>query len=390
MAYRRNEGAVIYILTSAQVRGDDYRRALGAEHLRRVEIMQTRKFFRDLGPFKHWRPESFMQLADKATRRHIPAHAVVARRGASCDTVAFVVQGELKLEGAVAVGTQRKSVDLLRLGPGSMLGDVEIAEGLTNFLATATTTRRSMLLEVPRSFFEAMLELNDGAKQRENFERIVNARRDVQAKAALDALVRSGAAKKGGAPPPAYGRICDEFESALELRVASALEASWSRSPPKAAAAVKDALARRPARRDSGASRVGVVKGLERAARTSTEQGSETREIGDDEGAYRDALAVTMSALRTDSIRDARRTAPRRRRGAAPTTPADLIGKPSIVDTPDVHAAHRALTELSAITDRQRRALPSDTLLRMTREILTPDMNALMKSKRRRRPGDFT
>ena len=200
-----------------------------------------------------------------------------------------------------------------------------------------------MLLEVPRSFFEAMLELNDGAKQRENFERIVNARRDVQAKAALDALVRSGAAKKGGAPPPAYGRICDEFESAPELRVASALEASWSRSPPKAAAAVKDALARRPARRDSGASRVGVVKGLERAARTSTEQGSETREIGDDEGAYRDALAVTMSALRTDSIRDARRTAPRRRRGAAPTTPADLIGKPSIVDTPDVHAAHRRL-----------------------------------------------
>ena len=71
-------------------------------------------------------------------------------------------------------------------------------------------------------------------------------------------------------------------------------------------------------------------------------------------------------------------------------TPADIIGKPSIVDTPDVHAAHRALTELSAITDRQRRALPSDTLLRMTREILTPDMNALMKSKRRRRPGDFT
>ena len=385
MAYRRNEGAVIYILTSAQVRGDDYRRALGAEHLRRVEIMQTRKFFRDLGPFKLWRPESFMQLADKATRRHIPAHAVIARRGASCDTVAFVVQGELKLEGAVAVGTQRKSVDLLRLGPGSMLGDVEVAEGLTHFLATATTTRRSMLLEVPRSFFEAMLELNDGAKQRENFERIVNARRDVQAKAALDALVRSGAAKKGGAPPPAYGRICDEFESALETSVATALEASWARSPPKAAAAVKDALARRPARRDSGASRVGVVKGLERASRTSTEQGSEI-----DEGAYRDALAVTMSALRTDSIRDARRTAPRRRRGAAPTTPADLIGKPSIVDTPDVHAAHRALTELSAITDRQRRALPSDTLLRMTREILTPDMNALMKSKRRRRPGDFT
>ena len=263
MAYRRNEGAMIYILTSAQVRGDDYRRALAAEHLRRVEIMQTRKFFRDLGPFKHWRPESYMQLADKATRRHIPAHAVVARRGASCDTVAFVVQGELKLEGAVAVGTQRKSVDLLRLGPGSMLGDVEIAEGLTHFLATATTTRRSMLLEVPRSFFEAMLELNDGAKQRENFERIVNARRDVQAKAALDALVRSGAAKKGGAAPPAYGRICDEFESALELRVASALEASWSRSPPKAAAAVKDALARRPARRDSGASRVGVVNCVE-------------------------------------------------------------------------------------------------------------------------------
>ena len=384
MAYRRNEGAVIYILTSAQVRGDDYRRALGAEHLRRVEIMQTRKFFRDLGPFKHWRPESFMQLADKATRRHIPAHTVVARRGTSCDTVAFVVQGELNLEGAVAVGTQRKSVDLLRLGPGSMLGDVEIAEGLIHFLATATTTRRSMLLEVPRSFFEAMLELNDGAKQRENFERIVNARRDVQAKAALDALVRSGAAKKGGAPPPAYGRICDEFETALERRVATALEASWARSPPKAAAAVKDALARRPARRDSGASRVGVVKGLERAAR-----GAEAREIGD-EGAYRDALAVTMSALRTDSIRDARRTAPRRRRGAAPTTPADLIGKPSIVDTPDVHAAHRALTELSAITDRERRALPSDTLLRMTREILTPDMNALMKSKRRRRPGDFT
>ena len=304
--------------------------------------------------------------------------------------MAFVVQGELKLEGAVAVGSRRERVDLLRLGPGSMLGDVEVAEGLTHFLATATTTRRSMLLEVPRSFFEAMLELNDGAKQRENFERIVNARRDVQAKAALEALVRSGAAKKGGAPPPAYGRICDEFESALERRVASALEASWSRSPPKAAAAVEDALARRPARRDSGASRVGVVKGLERAARTSTEQGSETREIGDDEGAYRDALAVTMSALRTDSIRDARRTAPRRRRGAAPTTPADLIGKPSIVDTPDVHAAHRALTELSAITDRQRRALPSDTLLRMTREILTPDMNALMKSKRRRRPGDFT
>ena len=135
---------------------------------------------------------------------------------------------------------------------------------------------------------------------------------------------------------------------------------------------------------------VGVVKGLERAARTSTEQGAETTEIGDDEGTYRDALAVTMSALRTDSIRDARRTAPRRRRGAAPTTPADLIGKPSIVDTPDVHAAHRALTELSAITDRERRALPSDTLLRMTREILTPDMNALMKSKRRRRPGTLS
>ena len=329
-----------------------------------------------------------MQLADKATRRHIPAHAVIARRGASCDTVAFVVQGELKLEGAVAVGIRRERVDLLRLGPGSMLGDVEIAEGLSNFLATATTTRRSMLLEVPRSFFEAMLELNDGAKQRENFERIVNARRDVQAKAALDALVRSGAARKGGAPPPSYGRICDEFESALERRVASALEASWDRSPPEATAAVQDALARRPARRDSGASRLGVVKGLERAARTSTEQGSEAREIGDD-GAYRDALAVTMSALRTDSIRDARRTATLRRRVTAPT-PADLIGKPSIVDTPDVHAAHRALTELSAITDRQRRALPSDTLLRMTREILTPDMNALMKSKRRRRPGDFT
>ncbi len=132
-----------------------------------------------------------------------------------------------------------------------------------------------------------------------------------------------------------------------------------------------------------------VVKGLERAARTSTEQGAETTEIGDDEGAYRDALAVTMSALRTDSIRDARRTATLRRQVTAPT-PADIIGKPSIVDTPDVHAAHRALTELSAITDRQRRALPSDTLLRMTREILTPDMNALMKSKRRRRPGDFT
>ena len=367
-----------------EVRGDDYRAALGAEHLRRVEIMQTRKFFRDLGPFKHWRPESFMQLADKATRRHIPAHAVVARRGASCDTVAFVVQGELKLEGAVAVGDRRERVDLLRLGPGSMLGDVEIAEGLTHFLATATTTRRSMLLEVPRLFFEAMLELNDGAKQRENFERIVNARRDVQAKAALDALVRSGAAKKGGAAPPAHARICEDFEAALERRVANALEASWARSPPKAAAAVKDALARRPARRDSGASRVGVVKGLEHASRTSTEQGSEI-----DEGAYRDTLAVTMSALRTDSIRDARRTATLRRRVTAPT-PADIIGKPSIVDTPDVHSAHRALTELSAITDRQRRALPSETLLRMTREILTPDMNALMKSKRRRRPGDFT
>ena len=64
---------------------------------------------------------------------------------------------------------------------------------------------------------------------------------------------------------------------------------------------------------------ISVVKGLERAARTSTEQGAETTEIGDDEGAYRDALAVTMSALRTDSIRDARRTAPRRRRGADDT-----------------------------------------------------------------------
>ena len=130
-------------------------------------------------------------------------------------------------------------------------------------------------------------------------------------------------------------------------------------------------------------------QGVERASRTSTEQGAETTEIGDDEGTYRDALAVTMSALRTDSIRDARRTATLRRRVTAPT-PADIIGKPSIVDTPDVHAAHRALTELSAITARERRALPSDTLLRMTREILTPDMNALMKSKRRRRPGDFT
>ncbi len=99
------------------MRGDDYRRALGAEHLRRVEIMQTRKFFRDLGPFKHWRPESFMQLAERSTKRHVCAGAAVARRGLQCDTIAFVVQGELKLEGAVAVGTQRKSVDLLRRLP---------------------------------------------------------------------------------------------------------------------------------------------------------------------------------------------------------------------------------------------------------------------------------
>ena len=145
-----------------------------------------------------------------------------------------------------------------------------------------------------------------------------------------------------------------------------------------------DALARRPARRDSGAS-VWACEGA--GARVENVNGTRVR---DRRRGLQYASAVTMSALRTDSIRDARRTAPRRRRGAAPTTPADLIGKPSIVDTPDVHAAHRALTELSAITDRQRRALPSDTLLRMTREILTPDMNALMKSKRRRRPGDFT
>jgi CRP-like cAMP-binding protein len=269
------------------------------------------------------------------------------------------------------------------LGPGSMLGDVEVAEGLTHFLATATTTRRSVLLEVPRSFFETLLELNEDKTSA--FLHLVNSRRDVEAKAALDSLVRSGAAKKGGAAPPAHARICEDFEAALERRVANALEASWARSPAETTAAVQDALARRPARRDSGASRVGVVKGLERAAKTVRAPAIEVNDEG-----YRDALAVTMSALRTDSIRDARRTAPRRRRGAAPTTPADLIGKPSIVDTPDVHAAHRALTELSAITDRQRRALPSDTLLRMTREILTPDMNALMKSKRRRRPGDFT
>ena len=98
MAYRRNEGAVIYILTSAQVRGDDYRRALAAEHLRRVEIMQTRKFFRDLGPFKHWRPESFMQLAERSTKRHVCAGAAVARRGLQCDTIAFVVRGRVEIK----------------------------------------------------------------------------------------------------------------------------------------------------------------------------------------------------------------------------------------------------------------------------------------------------
>jgi uncharacterized lipoprotein YbaY len=69
--------------------------------------------------------------------------------------------------------------------------------------------------------------------------------------------------------------------------------------------------------------------------------------------------------------------------------PADLIGTPSISDTADVHAAHASLKQLSAITDRQRGALPSDALLKMTRDILSPDIAALKKQKDalRRRPG---
>jgi len=427
-----NTAACVEPCVVLEVRGEDYRRAFGGEHLRRVEIMQTRKFFRELGPFKRWRPESFMQLAEIATKRNIPAHAVVAWRGAACDAIAFVLQGELRLEGAVMVGDRRETVDLLRLGPGSMLGDVEISEGLPRHLATVTATRRSVVLQIERAFFETLLDRNDGAIQRRDFERIVNARREVQAKAALDALVRSGAATQGGAAPPAYGRICDAFETALEGRVATALKTSYARSPPEAAAALQNALARRPARRDGGASRAVVVKELEHSAKiwgtapikhgaVASNPGSETaarlistagcwkrsqmsrraigltgpnstashgrRAIGADDGPYSAALDSVTKALREDSIRDARRTASRRR--SVTRMPADLIGTPSISDTADVHAAHASLKQLSAITDRQRGALPSDALLKMTRDILSPDIAALKKQKDalRRRPG---
>ena len=427
-----NTAACVEVCVVLEVRGEDYRRAFGAEHLRRVEVMQTRKFFRELGPFKRWRPESFMQLAEIATKRNIPAHAVVAWRGAACDAIAFVLQGELRLEGAVMVGDRRETVDLLRLGPGSMLGDVEISEGLPQHLATATATRRTQVLEVPRPFFEVLLERNDGAKARLHFDRIVNARGEIQAKAALDALVRSGAATQGGAAPPAYGRICDAFETALEGRVATALKTSYARSPPEAAVALQNALARRPARRDGGASRAVVVKELERSAKiwgtapvkhgaVASNPGSETaarlistagcwkrsqmsrraigltgpnstashgkRGIGADDGPYSAALDSVTKALRGDSIRDARRTASRRR--SVTRMPADLIGTPSISDTADVHAAHASLKQLSAITDRQRGALPSDALLKMTRDILSSDIAALKKQRDvlRRRPG---
>ena len=427
-----NTAACVEVCVVLEVRGEDYRRAFGAEHLRRVEVMQTRKFFRELGPFKRWRPESFMQLAEIATKRNIPAHAVVAWRGAACDAIAFVLQGELRLEGAVMVGDRRETVDLLRLGPGSMLGDVEISEGLPQHLATATATRRTQVLEVPRPFFEVLLERNDGAKARLHFDRIVNARGEIQAKAALDALVRSGAATQGGAAPPAYGRICDAFETALEGRVATALKTSYARSPPEAAVALQNALARRPARRDGGASRAVVVKELERSAKiwgtapvkhgaVASNPGSETaarlistagcwkrsqmsrraigltgpnstashgkRGIGADDGPYSAALDSVTKALRGDSIRDARRTASRRR--SVTRMPADLIGTPSISDTADVHAAHASLKQLSAITDRQRGALPSDALLKMTRDILSSDIAALKKQRDvlSRRPG---
>ena len=71
--------------------------------------------------------------------------------------------------------------------------------------------------------------------------------------------------------------------------------------------------------------------------------------------------------------------------GKQEPTLAQKLGKPSLVDEPDVRVAHASLAELSRVPDRLRAVLPTGDLLRYATEILAPSVRELKKAELKRR-----
>lgn len=105
--------------------------------------------------FKELDEVAVIEIGRRGKRRQIAAGSTVFGQGEIADSVYFVISGKVRLTMKDRNGRVWSFFDLANSGPGSLVGfSATVAD---RWASTATTTVDSVLLQIPRADWEAML-----------------------------------------------------------------------------------------------------------------------------------------------------------------------------------------------------------------------------------------
>lgn len=100
-----------------------------------------------------------LELLRAFASRVVPSGTVIIQRGAPSAGLFVIATGEVRVTTTDQDGDE---VELARLGDGDVLGEISLLEaGMTT--ASATASRKTVLLHLPRERFEAMVKANPTA-----------------------------------------------------------------------------------------------------------------------------------------------------------------------------------------------------------------------------------
>lgn len=132
-----------------------------------AEVLRSLPYFADL-------PEDILtDVCEGSEQVEIPAHGVIIEEGSHSEEMYVVVEGQL----LVTKSTPDREVELARLGPGEVVGEIALLDQAPR-TATVRTAEASLLIKVPVAAFEALLR--DPTVVRRMFRTVTSRLRDIE------------------------------------------------------------------------------------------------------------------------------------------------------------------------------------------------------------------
>lgn len=172
---KRNTSAVVSSnSTLLVVPGSHYKRTLAKLHTHKLALGHCMDFLRTTDICAGWRDALLSQLAYVLTKKDYRRNTRLASAGDQIQTIRIIFEGEVGMvSGPYNIPSNRKRFyrpgslenrEYTRLGPGSLLGDLEVAEGLEkhiiSYVTSTTTTVYEMTVKDYNRFLGERIQLN--------------------------------------------------------------------------------------------------------------------------------------------------------------------------------------------------------------------------------------